>query len=63
MKFQALPDVTALSCAGEDIVPDAQGLFEAAETLASDLLVHGCVPAPADAESSPAKNRNKRKAD
>ncbi|PPQ39861.1 hypothetical protein SAMN06265338_101739 [Rhodoblastus acidophilus] len=65
MKFQAPPGVAALSCAGENIVPDAQGFFEADEVFASDLLAHGCVPAPrrADPPASPAKPKNKRKAD
>ena len=65
MKFQAPPGVAALSCAGEDIVPDAQGFFEAPENLASDLLGHGCVMAPPVAEASRAKgkNKNKRKVD
>lgn len=62
MKFQAPPGVTALSSAGEEIIPDAQGFFQADETRAGDLLAHGCVPAP-DAEPPPTKNKNKRKVD
>ena len=62
MKFQAPPGVTALSCAGEDIIPDAQGFFETAEGQASDLIAHGCIPAPT--ESDPETPRaKKRKAD
>jgi hypothetical protein len=64
MKFQAPPGVAALSCAGEDIIPDAQGRFEAADHLASDLLTHGCVPAPQpDPDSTTQRAKNKRKAD
>ncbi|MCW2283367.1 hypothetical protein M2323_001219 [Rhodoblastus acidophilus] len=62
MKFQAPPGVTALSSAGEEIIPDAQGYFEADETRASALLAHGCIPAP-DVEPPPAKSKNKRKVD
>jgi hypothetical protein len=63
MKFQAPPGVAALSCAGEEIIPDAQGFFEADEAFASDLLVHGCVPAPPAPEPPPLKTKNKRKVD
>jgi len=63
MKFQAPPQVSALSCAGEDIMPDAQGFFEAPEAYANDLLPHGCVPAPATTEADTSPAKNKRKAD
>ncbi|MBB4200695.1 hypothetical protein CCR94_01075 [Rhodoblastus sphagnicola] len=63
MKFQAPPGVTALSCAGEELIPDAQGNFEAAEGHASDLLAHGCVPAPAPCDAEAPRAKNKRKAD
>ena len=63
MKFQAPPGVTALSCAGEDIIPDAQGFFEAPENLASDLHAHGCVPASPDNCAARAENEDKQKAD
>ncbi|MCW2275052.1 hypothetical protein GJ654_10000 [Rhodoblastus acidophilus] len=62
MKFQAPPGVAALSCAGEEIIPDAQGYFDADEVLAGDLLAHGCVPAPAAEPPSP-QTKTKRKAD
>lgn len=46
MKFQAPREVTALSCAGAEITPDAQGCFEAAEIFASELRTHGCTFPP-----------------
>lgn len=64
MKFQAPSGVTALSCAGAEIIPDAQGVFEASESHASDLLAHGCVPAPPDPDAEArAKSKTTRKAD
>jgi len=63
MKFQAPSGVTALSSAGEDIIPDAQGFFEADDAQADALLAHGCLPAPPDAEPRPPKSKTKRKAD
>jgi hypothetical protein len=60
MKFQAPPGVSALSCAGEEIIPDAQGFFETAEGHEGALLAHGCVPAPQrepDAQTPRAKKR------
>ena len=44
MKFQAPTGVTALSCAGEAILPDETGCFDAVETLIDELAAHGCVP-------------------
>ncbi len=55
MKFQAPLGVTALSCAGEEIVPDALGCFEAAEKFASELQAHGCLPAPEPRTEKPAE--------
>jgi len=65
MKFKAPPGVTALSSAGEEIIPDAQGLFEANEIFASDLLAHGCIPAPQETDRPRKKveGKNYRKAD
>jgi hypothetical protein len=63
MKFQAPPGVTALSCAGEDIIPDAQGCFEAAENLADDLVAHGCVPAPPEADANTSRAKKQKRAE
>ena len=60
MKFQAPREVTALSCAGEEIIPDAQGCFEAAETSSKDLRTHGCVAAPQTEPSAEPPRAKKR---
>jgi hypothetical protein len=44
MKFQAPVGLTAISCAGETFAPDENGVFVAAESLATEFLAHGCVP-------------------
>ncbi len=43
MKYQAPVGVTAIFCAGEEISPDENGGFEAAEFMAVELEAHGCV--------------------
>jgi hypothetical protein len=64
MKYRAPEGVTALSCAGESIVPNTLGIFEASEELAVELAAHGCVAvavpddvAGRSAEERPARGR------
>lgn len=65
MKYRAPQGVTALCCAGESIVPDALGIFEASEELVVELVAHGCVAVAAldgvaayrGAEERPARGR------
>jgi hypothetical protein len=54
MIFQAPAGVTALFSAGETMVPDESGLFDAAPSLARALAAHGCVPR-GETEPSPLK--------
>ncbi|HUO54282.1 MAG TPA: hypothetical protein VMU18_06060 [Rhodoblastus sp.] len=42
MKYRAPEGVTALFCAGETILPDEAGIFDAGEELAAELAAHGC---------------------
>jgi len=44
MKYQAAVGVTAIFCAGEEILPDETGAFEAREHFASELAAHGLIP-------------------
>ena len=56
MKYRAPEGVTALFCAGENMAPDEEGLFEAGENLACELASHGCAPFAAqerDDEAAP----------
>jgi hypothetical protein len=57
MKFQAPEGVTALFCAGEAIVPDETGCFDAVESLTDQFTTHGCVPY---VESEPAEKSRPR---
>jgi hypothetical protein len=62
MKFQAPAGVTALFCAGETLIPDESGVFDADPSLDAALAAHGCVPrdeaaAPEKAESRPRGTR------
>ena len=44
MKYQAPVGVTAIFCAGEEILPDETGAFEVCEHFASELAAHGLIP-------------------
>ena len=54
MKYRAPEGVTALFCAGQSILPDDAGCFEADAFLAPDLAAHGCAQL---AGSEPVSNK------
>ncbi len=61
MKYQAPVGVTAIFCAGEEIAPDEDGGFEAAEFMAVELGAHGCVLAVEVAAAAGVKSRPRAK--
>lgn len=62
MKYRAPEGVTAVFLAGEIVMPDEAGFFEAGAEAAEELAAHGCVAATGDDEpaSPPAADKSSR---
>jgi hypothetical protein len=60
MKFQAPAGVTALFSAGETMVPDKSGVFDADPSQVGALTAHGCVPRDETEPTPPEKGAEPR---